>query len=248
MWRSEYIVPVPPPRHITQGVLDLDDEYGKRRPNDIVNDIRARVAVWRHNGHPGVTPATRRLLEHWNSPDRTRRLFFCQIEAAETAIWLAEAAPRADMERLRAMNPVLPRIALKLATGAGKTTVMAMLIAWQTLNAGGNTQRFTDRFLIIAPGITVRDRLRVLLPADPNNTYTLHDIVPLELRERLQRAHRHHELPRVQGARDDGGAAPYQGNPRWPRRSSVHARNRGRDDPARLQGTAGRAAHPRAQR
>jgi type III restriction enzyme len=186
--RSEYIVPVPPPRHITQGVLDLDDEYGKRRPNDIVNDIRARVAIWRQNGHPGVTPVTRRLLEHWTTQDRTRRLFFCQIEAAETAIWLAEAAPRADIERLTKFNPELLRIALKLATGAGKTTVMAMLIAWQTLNAGGRSQRFTNRFLVVAPGITVKDRLRVLLPADPNNTYTLHDIVPLELRDRLQRA------------------------------------------------------------
>jgi type III restriction enzyme len=186
--RSEYIVPVPPPRHITQGALDLDDEYGKRKPNDIVNDIRARVAIWRQNRHPGVTPITRRLLEHWTAKDRTRLLFFCQIEAAETAIWLAEIAPRADTDRLRAMNPEVLRVALKLATGAGKTTVMAMLIAWQTLNTTGNSSRFTDRFLIVAPGITVRDRLRVLLPADPNNTYTLHDIVPPELRDKLQRA------------------------------------------------------------
>jgi type III restriction enzyme len=186
--RSEYIVPVPPPRHITQGMLDLDDEYGKRKPNDIVNDIRDRVAIWRQNKHPGVTPVTRRLLEHWTAKDRTRRLFFCQIEAAETAIWLAEVAPRADIERLRIMNPEVLRIALKLATGAGKTTVMAMLIAWQTLNVGRNSSRFTDRFLIIAPGITVKDRLRVLQPSDPDNTYTLHDIVPLDLRDRLQRA------------------------------------------------------------
>ena len=65
---------------------------------------------------------------------------------------------------------------------------MAMLIAWQTLNTARNSTRFTDRFLIVAPGITVRDRLRVLLPADPNNTYILHGIVPLDLRDRLQRA------------------------------------------------------------
>ena len=186
--RSEYIVPVPPPRHTTQGALDLDDEYGKRKPNDIVNDIRARVAIWRQNGHPGVRPVTRRLLEHWTATDRTRRLFFCQIEAAETAIWLAEVAPRADTDRLRKMNPEVLRVALKLATGAGKTTVMAMLIAWQTLNAGGNSARFTDRFLVVAPGITVKHRLRVLQPSDPNNIYTLHDIVPAELRDRLQRA------------------------------------------------------------
>ena len=187
--RSEFIVPVPPPRHITQGVLDLDNEYGKRKPNDAVNELRGRVSLWRQAGHPGVTPVTRRLLEHWLSKDRTRRLFFCQIEAAETAIWLAEVAPRADRDRLQAMNPDLFRIALKLATGAGKTTVMAMLIAWQTLNASRNATRFTNRFLIVAPGITVKDRLRVLWPADANNTYTLHDIVPLDLRDRLQSAH-----------------------------------------------------------
>ena len=186
--RSEFVVPVPPPRHRSQAELDLEDEYGKRKPNDPVNEIRARVAIWRNAGRPGVTPVTRRLLQHWDSKDRTRRLFFCQIEAAETAIWLAEVAPGTDIERLRAMNPELARIALKLATGAGKTTVMAMLIAWQTLNVTSRSSRFTDRFLIVAPGITVRDRLRVLLPADPDNTYTLHDIVPLDLRDRLQRA------------------------------------------------------------
>ena len=186
--RSEFVVPVPPPRHQTQATLDLDDEYGKRKPNDAVNEIRARVAIWRKAGRPGVIPVTRRLLQHWDSKERTRRLFFCQIEAAETAIWLSEIAPRTDNERLQAMNPELPRIALKLATGAGKTTVMAMLIAWQTLNTARNSTRFTDRFLIVAPGITVRDRLRVLLPADPNNTYILHGIVPLDLRDRLQRA------------------------------------------------------------
>jgi hypothetical protein len=72
--RSEYIVPVPPAQHITQGMLDLDDEYGKRKPNDIVNEIRDRVAIWRQNRHPGVTPVTRRLLEHWTAKDRARRL------------------------------------------------------------------------------------------------------------------------------------------------------------------------------
>jgi type III restriction enzyme len=87
-------------------------------------------------------------------------------------------------------NPDLFRIALKLATGAGKTTVMAMLIAWQTLNAARatNSTRFTDAFLIVAPGITVRDRLRVLLPADPTNTYGMHDIVPRDMRDDLNRA------------------------------------------------------------
>jgi len=176
----------------------LEEDYGERKPNDYINEIRGKVAAWRGLGAAGlrasVTPVTARLLEHWRDPARTRKLFFCQIEAAETAIWLAEVAPRAELDRLRelnaAANPDLLRIALKLATGAGKTTVMAMLIAWQTLNAARapRSQKFTDAFLIVAPGITVRDRLRVLLPSDPTNTYSLLDVVPREMRDDLQRA------------------------------------------------------------
>lgn len=176
----------------------MEEDYGERKPNDYINEIRGKVAAWRGLGAAGlrasVTPVTARLLEHWRDPARTRKLFFCQIEAAETAIWLAEVAPRAELDRLRelnaAANPDLLRIALKLATGAGKTTVMAMLIAWQTLNAARapRSQKFTDAFLIVAPGITVRDRLRVLLPSDPTNTYSLLDVVPREMRDDLQRA------------------------------------------------------------
>jgi type III restriction enzyme len=198
--RSEFVVPVPPPKHKmkAQGQLELEDEYGLRKPNDYINEIRTKVGAWRALGEAGlrstVTPVTARLLQHWRDPERGRRLFFCQIEAAETAIWLAEVASKTELERLRTLNaeanPDLFRISFKLATGAGKTTVMAMLIAWQTLNAARarNSTRFTDAFLIIAPGITVRDRLRVLMPSDPANTYVLHDIVPREMRDDLQRA------------------------------------------------------------
>ncbi len=155
-----------------QAELGLEDAYGERKPNDYVNEIRTRVAAWRALGEAGlretVTPVTARLLRHWRDPERTRRLFFCQIEAVETAIWLAEVALRTERDRLQDLkndaNPDLFRIAFKVATGAGKTTIMAMLIAWQTLNARGIARRFTDAFLIVAPGITVRDRLRVLLP------------------------------------------------------------------------------------
>ena len=199
--RSEFIVPVPPPKHKlkAQASLDLEDSWGQRKANDYINEVRSKVAAWRNLGDAGlagVTPVTRRLLQHWRSPDRTRKLFFCQIEAAETAVWLTEIAPKAEIDRLRTLNaeanPDLLRVAFKLATGAGKTTVMAMLIAWQTLNAArarnANRSRFTDAFLIVAPGITVRDRLRVLLPSDPTNTYLLLDIVPRDMRDDLQRA------------------------------------------------------------
>ena len=198
--RSEFVVPVPPPKHKVnaQASLALEDEYGTRKSNDYINEVRSKVAAWLSLGDAGldntVTPVTARLLRHWRNKERSRRLFFCQIEAVETAIWLAEVAPKTERDRLATLNaeanPELFRIAFKLATGAGKTTVMAMLIAWQTLNAARsrNTRSFTDAFLIIAPGITVRDRLRVLAPADPNNIYTQHDVVPREMRDDLNRA------------------------------------------------------------
>ena len=198
---SEFVVPVPPAKHKvrTQATLDLDDEYGQRKPNDGINQVRAKVAAWRSLGEAGlraVTPVTARLLRHWRDPARARRLFFCQIEAAETAIWLAEVAPKSETDRLRTLNaeanPELFRIAFKLATGAGKTTVMGMLIAWQTLNAAQSraSRSFTDAFLVIAPGITIRDRLQVLRPSDPGSIYGDKglDLVPPEMRDGLQRA------------------------------------------------------------
>ena len=91
------------------------------------------------------------------------RPFFCQVEAVETAIWLTEVAPRfKGGKRLlghlasanKDANPELMRLALKLATGAGKTTVMAMLITWQTVNAVRHpaSKHFTRGFLVVAPG------------------------------------------------------------------------------------------------
>src|SRR5207237_5998059 len=126
-------------------------------------------------------------------PFENARPFFCQVEAIETAIWLTEVAPHQGdrgkkfLDYLSASNaqanPELLRIALKLATGAGKTTVIAMLIAWQTVNAmrhpGSN--RFCRAFLVITPGITIKDRLRVLLPNDPNSYYRERELVPTDM-------------------------------------------------------------------
>jgi type III restriction enzyme len=173
--------------------------------NKLINDLRARVANWRQAGRPHTTPTTRRLLEYWTRPDRERRLFFCQIEAVETLIYLTEIAPRHDanhgtfiLERFKQANAgatpdshaTLPRYAAKMATGSGKTVVMGMLIAWQALNklANRQDQRFSDAFLIVSPGITIRDRLRVLLPSDPNNYYRQLDLLPPSLREELGKA------------------------------------------------------------
>ncbi|MEQ9565627.1 MAG: DEAD/DEAH box helicase family protein, partial [Pseudomonadales bacterium] len=82
------------------------------------------------------------------------------------------------------------RLALKLATGAGKTTVMAMLIAWQTINANRhpNSKKFSRGFLVVAPGLTIRDRLRVLQPNDPDSYYDSREIVPSDMRPDLDRA------------------------------------------------------------
>ncbi|MFH0751322.1 MAG: DEAD/DEAH box helicase family protein [Chloroflexota bacterium] len=196
---SEFFVPVAKPRKSSaQLTLDAFGPPTRQQPNEIVNEIRQAVARWRTQGYPHTTPTTRELLAYWRGDDRERRLFFCQVEAAETAIYLAEAASRlGDPKALNViaaenarLNDGLPRLALKMATGSGKTVVMAMLIAWQTLNklADPYDKRFSTRFLVVTPGITIRDRLRVLLPNDPGNYYRAMDLVTAEQLDRLQAA------------------------------------------------------------
>ena len=166
----------------------------------LVNDVRQRVGEWRKNRWPGVTTTTRDLLEHWTRDER-KRLFYCQIEAAETIIWLTEShvADRQgidvpadipnDFESLDKKYLPLVRYCLKMATGSGKTTVMAMLAAWQITNRAVNKHdgRFTDAILVVAPNLTVKDRLEVLKPAVPANYYAKFDLVPAHLRPLLAR-------------------------------------------------------------
>ena len=197
---SQYFVPIARPRKKGAKQRQFDTEWTKDRieENELVNRIRSRVRLWREGRYVGVTPTTARLLAYWTDPDREKKLFFCQIEALETAIYLTEVARKygdAWIEnRLReandTSNPGLPRTALKMATGSGKTVVMTMLIAWQTLNKLANPQdaRFSGTFLIVTPGITIRDRLRVLLPNDPQNYYRQRDIIPAQSLERLGQA------------------------------------------------------------
>ncbi len=185
---SSYFMPIPKAKR-RGGQLVFDEWTGDRiEENRLINQIRDRVGRWRAGGWPGVTPTTRALLEHWTDPGRARPLFFCQVEALETAIYLAEAARKSGEawidNELRAFaedaNPGLLRVAHKMATGTGKTVVMAMLIAWHTLNKAANPQdgRFGDAFLVVAPGITIKDRLRVLLPSDPQSYYRQRDLIP----------------------------------------------------------------------
>ena len=196
---SSYFIPIARPKKKgKQLALDTDWTQDRIEENRFVNRVRERVKQWRLGGYVGTTATTRHLLEYWNDEERERRLFFCQIEALETAIYITEVAGKYGdawientlREANDSSNPGLPRMAFKMATGSGKTVVMAMLIAWQALNKLANPQdaRFTDTFLIVTPGITIRDRLRVLLPNDPENYYRQRDIVSPELLDRLEQA------------------------------------------------------------
>ncbi len=157
----------------------------------LVNQIRPRVEAWREAGYPGVSSITRRLLEHWTDPEEyeARRFFFCQLEAMETLIWLAEA-PAA--ERVGVNIPSdggeFLRRCCKMATGAGKTIVMTMAIAWHILNKVTYRQdtRFAKNVLVIAPGLTVKSRLAVLIPSAPGNYYDAFRIVPSALMDKLR--------------------------------------------------------------
>lgn len=199
---SESFIPVPPPRKgrgnapQIQDALDFDLTHERVERNPLINDLRRAVGEWRQRNYQGATPTSRKLLMYWADSQRENRVMFCQREAAETAIFLAEVAGRQSFtadwrERIDAANADhnagLPRLALKMATGSGKTVVMAMLIAWQTLNkvASPADKRFAKRFLVVTPGITIRDRLRVLDPTEPGNYYDARDLVPPDLKGQL---------------------------------------------------------------
>lgn len=211
---AEFITPIPKPKKrkgtAEQHQLVFDEGKGlstQAQQYDhtaIINAVRRAVDKWRTIPNPAnwqVTPETARLLQHWRHHKFSNlRPFFCQVEAVETVIWLTEVAPNAGKEGKSFLehlvnanndaNPELLRLALKLATGAGKTTVMAMLIAWQTINAvrRPNSKKFTRGFLVVAPGLTIKDRLRVLQPHDPDSYYQSRELVPNDMLSDLDRA------------------------------------------------------------
>ena len=157
----------------------------------LVNKIRPRVKRWRKEGYPGVTSITKRLLEHWQDAENfaRRRFFFCQLEAVETLIWLTEApaAERVGIE-IPGDGGDFVRQCCKMATGTGKTIVMAMVIAWHILNKVANPQdvRFSKNILVVAPGLTVKKRLEVLNLTAEGNYYEAFDIVPTALLDKLR--------------------------------------------------------------
>ena len=188
--RSEYFMPFPKPKKQSgeaQMQFELPDR-DLREANAFINSVRTQVTAWRNSDYPGVNPTTRRLLEHWNNPENEPRLYFCQREAVETAIYLNECDNKQRNDSFYKQlvkanedaNPDLFRIAFKMATGSGKTVVMAMLIVYHTLNKIANPRGtlFADAFLIVTPGVTIRDRLQVLRPENPENDYEKMNLLP----------------------------------------------------------------------
>jgi type III restriction enzyme len=214
--RADFVTPIPRPKKqkgqveqdkLFHGVGDGEALSSKQQEYvhaEMINRIRGKVDAWRKISDPSqwnVSPETARLLQHWRHHQfHDIRPFFCQVEAAETAIWLTEVAPNIGKEGKDILdhlekvnedaNPGILRLALKLATGSGKTTVMAMIIAWQTVNAvrRPTSKRFTRGFLIVTPGLTIKDRLRVIDPGDPENYYRTRELVPSDMIPDIERA------------------------------------------------------------
>ena len=191
----------------------------------LVNALRDDVRRWRESGWENASETTKKLLRHWWRDDRGRRLFFCQVEAVETIIYLREIlalgkkprwTPKLTLEDFKTLcqgkNPrpvewvasvaqhpkladipnesgmkAIHRYACKMATGSGKTVVMAMLISWAFCNRGTKPDdpRFPRRALVLCPNLTIKERLNVLRPGDLNNYYEMFDIVPSTLRTEL---------------------------------------------------------------
>ena len=168
------------------------DDPGEFVELPLVNQIRPRVKAWREADYPGATGITKRLLKHWRDleqRDGSRRFFFCQLEAIETLMWLTEAP---ESERVGIKIPGdggdFTRLCAKMATGSGKTILMAMLIAWQVINKATYPQdkRFSKNILVVAPGLTVKNRLEVLVPGSAGNYFTEFQIIPPGLEDKLR--------------------------------------------------------------
>lgn len=172
---------------------DTKDPYdlGVFIPIEPVNKIRQEISTWRVEGYRGVTPITRKLLDWWSSRAdwESKRFFFCQIEAIETLIWLTEIYKGNLTKEFgwKSDGGDFTRFCSKMATGTGKTVVMAMLIAWQILNKVNSPtdSRFSKNIFIVSPGITVRERLKVLIPSDKNNFYDEFNVIPPGMRSSI---------------------------------------------------------------
>ena len=146
-------------------------------PHKTINELRDALIKWRKDNHEGATSKTRKLLDFWRDLESASEThpFWCQMEAVETMIWLLEAGQTHDLtthervwRRIRAVNNMhnedAPRLAFKMATGSGKTHVMAMAMLWMLVNGTARDDSGTTHFLVITPNLTVKKRLEVLKP------------------------------------------------------------------------------------
>ncbi|MDE2862808.1 MAG: DEAD/DEAH box helicase family protein [Chloroflexota bacterium] len=181
---------LPVPRERKQS-SNLEFDLGDADHNHLVNSIRSAVGRWRQEFYPEITGVTRQLLNWWSQGRTRHRLFFAQREAIETIVFLTEsrsgrALARKVAEASRPHNDEIVRWAVKMATGTGKTVVMAMIIAWQALNARRSRgERYSRSFLAIAPGHTVRERLQALRPSVAGNIYDEFGLIPPRFRAEL---------------------------------------------------------------
>jgi type III restriction enzyme len=187
------------PKRRPAGYEIIDTRTNTRRMVTIplVDDIRQRVNQWRTDGWPGVSAVTRELLTHWWDVDkvsnRQHRFYFCQLEAIETLIWMQEAQPEYRQGlNVQGDGGAFERLCNKMATGSGKTTVMAMIITWQVQNAltyPKSPRKYSSAIFVVAPGLTVKSRLQVLMPGNTDNYYDVFDLCPSEaMRQKLNRA------------------------------------------------------------
>ena len=169
-------------------IIDTRENTRRLVTIPLVDDIRDRVRQWRADGWPGTTAVTQTLLSHWWDADKVSRrqypFYFCQLEAMETLIWHTEALPEYRQGiHIQGDGGDFERLCCKMATGSGKTTVMAMLIAWQVLNAltyPKSPRKYSTAIFLVAPGLTVKARLQVLLPGHAQNYYDQFELCPSE--------------------------------------------------------------------
>jgi len=207
---SPDVLVIPAKQGPQQEVFEINDFFAEYEKH-LINKVRKVVRTWRES-YAGTTRVTKELLNFWfNNPERhvTKQLFFAQREAIETAIWLNEVAEKDPNEGQYLLNELkrkqmiseqdatvnLPRTAFKMATGTGKTVVMAALILYNYFNRQEyrNETRYADYFLILTPSITIKDRLGVLFadtttkdPRDIQDYYHVRQLVPPPLKSQMQ--------------------------------------------------------------
>jgi type III restriction enzyme len=241
-----------------QGTLYEEDLKGSEYLLDLANLLRQRVQEWRDRGYQGATKVTRELIDLWRAPERTQPLFYAQLEAVETVIFLVEGP--ADLLQGVQVPPNEPgaaarkdgykafqRYALKMATGSGKTTVMGMLAAWSILNKGADPQNaaYSDTVLIVCPNVTIRDRLQELNPdRDELSLYRTRDLVPAHRMTELRRGEvfvtNWHNLERreTRDVNGQGGRVVKRGQP-VERTRTIKVTASVSEDAIRHQGTVG---------